>query len=74
MNPSSSTPIAPGLVLKVSAEDAKRLLGKWVVVDEDGNIKAVGTDFEDANQQAMTAGLDFSRVEFVCIPPPGLVG
>ena len=69
-----SEPTVPGLKLNVSAADAAKLVGKWLVVDEAGNVKVTGTDFAEAHRLAVAAGLDFERVEFVCLPPLGFVG
>jgi hypothetical protein len=74
MDVDRNEPWAPGLNLKVSAEQARALMGKWIVVDPDGEVRAVGDDFAQADAAAKAAGLDFAQVEFLCLPPPGLVG
>ncbi len=70
----NSEPMIPGLVLKVSDEEARRLLGKWVVVDDEGHVKVVGDDFDQARLKAVAAGLDFEQVSFMCVPKHDLIG
>ena len=66
-------PAIAGLEIAATDEELVRLAGKWVVIDGDGKVKAVGADFDEVHRAAQQANLDLSKVEFACLPKPGLI-
>jgi hypothetical protein len=64
--------VEPGVVVKGGPEALRPYLGKWIAVDEDGEIRASGTTFDEVASAAKVAKL--REPEFVYLPAGSFVG